>query len=68
MGTGPGATVVSPSAEGTVVLSSAAEGWSTSPGPTGQPVAAALVGDRLYVATRPQAGAPVTLFVTRRAG
>ena len=68
MGTGPGTTVVSPSATGTVVLSGAVEGWAISTGPTGQPVAAALVGDRLYVATRPQAGAPATLFVARWSG
>ena len=41
---------------------------STSAGPTGLPVAAALVGDRLYVATRPTAGAAANLFVARWPG
>ncbi len=68
MGTGSGTTVVSPSDTGTVVLSGTVGGWALSTGPTGQPVGAALVGDRLYVATRPQAGAPATLFVARWSG
>ncbi len=65
---GPDTVVVSPSAKGTVVLSSAAEGWATSAGPTGQPVAAARVGDRLYVATRSAAGAPAALYAARWPG
>jgi len=68
MSAGPHSLVVSPSAGQSVVLSSAAEGWVTSAGPTGLPVAAALVGDRLYVATRPTAGAAANLFVARWPG
>src|SRR6478609_3208583 len=68
MSAGPVSLVVSPSAGQSVVLSSAAEGWVTSAGPTGLPVAAALVGDRLYVATRPTAGAAANLFVARWPG
>ena len=68
MSAGPHSLVVSPSAGQSVVLSSAAEGWATSAGPTGLPVAAALVGDRLYVATRPTAGAAANLFVARWPG
>ncbi len=63
-----GTVVVSPSSTGSVVLTSAVEGWATSAGPTGLPVAAALVGDRLYVAARPTAGATASLFVARWPG
>ena len=65
-----GATVVvSPNGATAVVLSRAgAAAWATSAGPSGLPVAAALVGDRLYVATRPAAGAAATLFTTRWPG
>ena len=68
MSAGPHSLVVSPSAGQSVVLSNAAESWATSAGPTGLPVAAALVGDRLYVATRPTAGATANLFVARWPG
>ena len=58
--------VVSPNGATAALLSRAATAeWATSAGPTGLPVAAALVGDRLYVATRPTAGAAATLFTTR---
>ncbi|HEY7812877.1 MAG TPA: hypothetical protein VIC62_06535 [Nakamurella sp.] len=62
---GNGTVVVSPSSTGTVVLTSGVEGWAISDGPTGRPVGAALVGDRLYVATRPTAGATANLVVAR---
>ena len=65
---GNGTVVVSPSSTGTVVLTSGVEGWAISDGPTGRPVGAALVGDRLYVATRPTAGAAANLFVARWPG
>jgi hypothetical protein len=68
MSAGPHSLVVSPSAGQSVVLSNAVEGWATSAGPTGLPVAAALVGDRLYVATRPTAGTTSSLFVARWPG
>ena len=68
MSAGPHTLVVSPAAGQSVVLSSTAVGWATSAGPTGLPVAAALVGDRLYVATRPTAGAAANLFVARWPG
>ena len=58
--------VVSPSGTGTAVLAGAPLGgdvpWTTSAGPAGRPLAAALVGDRLYVATRQQAGGPTSLW------
>lgn len=60
--------VVSPAAGQVAVLSNAAQRWATSSGPTGLPVAAALVGERLYVATRPAAGAAASLFVARWPG
>lgn len=61
--------VVSPNGATAALLSRAATAeWATSAGPTGLPVAAALVGDRLYVATRPTAGAAATLFTTRWTG
>ena len=68
MGAGAHPVVVSPAAGQTVVLSTTAESWARSQGPTGLPVAAALVGDRLYVATRATVGAPASLFVARWPG
>jgi hypothetical protein len=68
MPAGPHSLVVSPSSGRSVVLSNAAQGWAVSAGPTGLPVAAALVGERLYVATRPAAGATASLFVARWPG
>ena len=65
---GPTLVVVSPSGDRTVVVTNALEGWAASVGPTGLPVAAALVGNRLYVATRPAPGADATLYVARLAG
>jgi hypothetical protein len=67
--TGGTTLVVSPNGATAALLSRAGTaGWATSAGPTGLPVAAALVGDRLYVATRPAAGAAATLFTTRWPG
>ncbi len=56
--------VVSPADTGTVVVSGRADGgaWTASSGPGGRPVAAAVVGQRLYAATRSTAGGPVTLW------
>lgn len=56
--------VVSPSGTGTAVVSGVDAGgaWALSAGPAGRPVAAALVGRRLYVATRQQPGGPTTLW------
>ena len=68
MSAGPYSLVVSPAAGQSVVLSNTAESWALSGGPTGLPIAAALVGDRLYVATRPSIGAPASLFVARWPG
>jgi hypothetical protein len=68
IGVAPDAMVVSPSAQGTVVVSSTGERWASSAGPPGAPVAAARVGDRLYVATRPAPGAVVTLSAARWPG
>jgi hypothetical protein len=63
--TGGTTLVVSPSGATAAVLSRAGTApWATSAGPSGLPVAAALVGSRLYVATRPTAGAAATLFMT----
>ncbi|HVD63913.1 MAG TPA: hypothetical protein VNC14_06440 [Lapillicoccus sp.] len=61
--------ITSPNGATAAVLSRSDTGsWAVSPGPAGLPVAAALVGDRLYVATRPAAGAAATLFVSRWSG
>jgi len=61
--------IVSPNGASAALLSRAGTaGWATSTGPSGLPVSAALVGDRLYVATRPTAGAAATLFTTRWPG
>ncbi len=68
MSAGPHSLVVSPAAGQSVVLSNTAASWALSGGPTGLPMAAALVGDRLYVATRPTIGAPASLFVARWPG
>jgi hypothetical protein len=65
---GPTTLVVSPAGGRTAVVGNAAEGWVTMAGPAGQPAAAALVGDRLYVTTRPSAGAPANLYSTRWPG
>jgi hypothetical protein len=60
--------VVSPTAAGTAVVSgttdpvAAGTTWAQSAGPSGRPVAAALVAGRLYVATQEQAGAPTSLW------
>lgn len=54
--------VVSPAGAGTAVVSGTDAGWAQSAGPSGRPVAAALVGRRLYVATRQQAGGPASLW------
>jgi hypothetical protein len=66
-----GSTSIIPSPNGATVavLSRSDTGsWLMSAGPAGLPVAAAAVGDRLYVATRPAPGAAATLFVARWAG
>ncbi|MEO7236397.1 MAG: hypothetical protein ABIW80_13630 [Lapillicoccus sp.] len=64
--------VVSPSGAGTTVLTGAPLGgdgpWRTSAGPGGRPLAAAMVGDRLYVATRQQPGGPTSLWSARWTG
>ena len=61
--------IASPNGATAAVLSrSDTTPWAVSAGPAGLPVAAALVGDRLYVATRPAAGAAATLFVNRWPG
>ena len=61
--------ITSPNGAAAAVLSRSDTGsWAVSPGPAGLPVAAALVGDHLYVATRPAAGAAATLFVSRWSG
>jgi hypothetical protein len=58
--------LVSPNGAAAALLSRTGGGaWALSPGPAGLPVAAASVGDRLYVATRPQAGAAATLYQAR---
>ena len=58
--------LVSPNGATAALLSSAgASAWAPSSGPAGRPVAAALVGDRLYVATRPSAGGAATLYQAR---
>ncbi len=61
--------IASPNGATAAVLSRSETGsWAVSAGPAGLPIAAALVGDRLYVATRPAPGAAATLFVARWAG
>jgi hypothetical protein len=61
--------ITSPSGATVAVLSGSDTGfWVVSGGPAGLPVAAALVGDRLYVATRPAPGAAATLFAARWGG
>jgi hypothetical protein len=61
--------IVSPNGPTATVLSRSDTGsWVASPGPAGLPIATALVGDRIYVATRPAPGAAATLFVARWAG
>jgi hypothetical protein len=58
--------LVSPNGATTALLSRAGgSAWAQSAGPAGRPVAAAMVGDRLYVATRPQAGGAATLYQAR---
>jgi hypothetical protein len=58
--------LVSPNGAAAALLSRTGGGaWALSPGPAGLPVAAASVGDRHYVATRPQAGAAATLYQAR---
>lgn len=62
--------IVTPGGAGTAVVSRSAGSsgpsgrWSASAGPHGTPVAAAVVGDRLYVATEEQKGGPATLWAT----
>lgn len=61
--------ITSPNGATVAVLSGSDTGfWVVSGGPAGLPVAAALVGDRLYVATRPAPGAAATLFAARWGG
>ena len=61
--------IVSPNGPSAAVLSRSDTGsWVASAGPAGLPIATALVGDRIYVATRPAPGAAATLFVARWAG
>jgi hypothetical protein len=61
--------IVSPNGPTATVLSRSDTGsWVASAGPAGLPIATALVGDRIYVATRPAPGAAATLFVARWAG
>lgn len=58
--------LVSPNGATAALLSRAGgSAWAQSPGPAGRPVAAALVGDRLYVATRASAGGAATLYQAR---
>ena len=58
--------LVSPNGATAALLSSAGgSAWASSSGPAGRPAAAALVGDRLYVATRPSAGGAATLYQAR---
>jgi hypothetical protein len=72
MAAGSTTLLVSPNGATAALLSGSgsADGaeWALSEGPTGLPVAAAVVDDRLYVATRPKAGAAATLFVARWPG
>jgi hypothetical protein len=82
LGAGATTIVVSPGGAGTSVVtgpapaassgapggSAAASAWRVSAGPSGRPVAAALVGDRLYVATRPESGGPASLWSARWPG
>ncbi len=72
LATGSATLVVSPSETGTTVLAGTLLGadapWRTSAGPGGRPLAAALVGDRLYVATRQQPGGPTALWSARWTG
>jgi hypothetical protein len=61
--------IVSPNGPTATVLSRSDTGsWVASAGPAGLPIATALVGDRIYVATRPAPVAAATLFVARWAG
>jgi hypothetical protein len=61
--------IVSPNGPTATVLSRSDTGsWVASAGPAGLPITTALVGDRIYVATRPAPGAAATLFVARWAG
>ena len=58
--------LVSPNGATAALLSRAGgSAWAQSAGPAGRPVAAAMVGDRLYVATRPPAGGAATLYQAR---
>jgi hypothetical protein len=63
---GSSTVLVSPNGAAAALLSRTGDrGWALSALPAGRPVAAALVGDRLYVATRPKAGAAATLYQAR---
>ena len=58
--------LVSPNGATAALLSRAGgSAWAQSAGPSGRPAAAAMVGDRLYVATRPPGGGAATLYQAR---
>lgn len=57
-------TLVAPAGPTTVVLTRTDHGWTSSPGPTGMPVRATVVGTHLWVTTAQSVGAPTTLWHT----